>query len=134
MNKQVAKGHFEVKLGPEPLSQAAGESGLGRMSLDKHFSGDLQATSHGEMLAFRSSVTGSAGYVAMEKVSGVLSGRKGTFVLQHSSTMTRGVPHQAIQVVPDSGSDALLGLQGNMQIIITDGQHGYEFEYSLSDA
>ena len=132
--KLQASGPFEVKLNPEPLSHVAESSGLGRMSLDKHFHGDLEAVSHGEMLAFRSSVQGSAGYVAMETVKGVLGGRKGSFVLQHSSTMTRGQPTQSITVVPDSGTDALLGLSGTMLIDIDNGQHAYRFDYTLPDA
>ncbi|MFW2271320.1 MULTISPECIES: DUF3224 domain-containing protein [Burkholderia cepacia complex] len=129
-----ARGPFDVKLNPEPLSNVAEGSGLGRMSLDKHFHGDLEAVSHGEMLAFRSSVQGSAGYVAMETVKGVLGGRKGSFVLQHSSTMTRGQPTQSITVVPDSGTDELLGLSGAMRIDIDNGQHAYRFDYALPDA
>jgi len=129
-----ARGPFEVKLNPEPLSNVAEGSGLGRMSLDKHFHGDLEAVSHGEMLAFRSSVQGSAGYVAMELVRGTLDGRAGSFVLQHSSTMTRGEPTQSITVVPDSGTGALAGLAGRMVVdIAPDGAHAYRFEYTLPD-
>src|SRR4051812_33250119 len=100
-----ATGPFEVSLAPQALSPVAEHSGLGRMSLDKQFSGTLAATSTGEMLAFRSAVSGSAGYVAMETVRGTLDGRAGSFVLQHSSTMNRGEPLQSITVVPDSGTD-----------------------------
>ncbi|MBR8267516.1 DUF3224 domain-containing protein [Burkholderia cenocepacia] len=132
--KLQASGPFEVKLNPESLSRVAEPSGLGRMSLDKHFHGDLEAVSQGEMLAFRSSVQGSAGYVAMETVTGVLGGRKGSFVLQHSSTMTRGQPAQSITVVPDSGTDQLLGLSGSMHIDIDNGRHAYRFDYALPDA
>ncbi|VVD91703.1 hypothetical protein PPN31114_01695 [Pandoraea pneumonica] len=103
------------------------------MSLDKTFRGDLVATSQGEMLAFRSSVQGSAGYVAMETVHGTLHGRSGSFVLQHSSTMTRGVPAQSITVVPDSGTDALSGLTGSLVITIADGKHTYVFDYALPE-
>jgi hypothetical protein len=101
------------------------------MSLDKTFSGDLVATSQGEMLAFRSTVPGSAGYVALEVVTGTLHGRSGSFVLQHSSTMTRGVPTQSITVVPDAATGDLLGLTGSLVITITEGQHFYQFDYSL---
>ncbi|WP_322081111.1 DUF3224 domain-containing protein [Burkholderia sp. BCC1972] len=132
--KLLANGPFEVKLNPESLSAVAEHSGLGRMSLDKQFHGDLEAVSHGEMLAFRSSVQGSAGYVAMETVQGVLGGRQGSFVLQHSSTMTRGEPKQSITVVPDSGTGELLGLSGSMIIHIDDGLHSYGFDYELPDA
>lgn len=132
--KLLANGPFEVKLNPESLSAVAENSGLGRMSLNKQFQGDLEAVSHGEMLAFRSSVQGSAGYVAMETVQGVLGGRQGSFVLQHSSTMTRGEPKQSITVVPDSGTGELLGLSGSMIIHIDNGLHSYSFDYELPDA
>lgn len=131
MSCQKAKGIFTVKLNPETISATAEASGLGRLSLDKTFQGDLVAQSQGEMLAFRSSMAGSAGYVAMETVTGSLQGRSGRFVLQHSSTMTRGEPSQSITVVPDSGTDELNGLAGRLLITITDGQHFYEFDYTL---
>ncbi|MGY4723975.1 DUF3224 domain-containing protein [Burkholderia pyrrocinia] len=132
--KLQANGPFEVKLNPESLSSVAENTGLGRMSLDKQFHGDLEAVSHGEMLAFRSSVQGSAGYVAMETVQGTLGGRQGSFVLQHSSTMTRGQPKQSITVVPDSGAGELLGLSGSMIINIDNGRHSYIFDYALPES
>ena len=122
-----ATGTFEVKLTP----QADEDSGLGRMTIDKQFHGDLEATSQGQMLAARSSVKGSAGYVAMERVSGRLGGRVGTFVLQHSGTMTRGEPQLSVTVVPDSGTGDLTGLSGKMVIENAEGQHSYVFEYSI---
>ena len=125
-----AKGSFEVKLVPIADEKSA-ETEIGRMSIDKQIHGDLEGTSKGEMMSHMTSVKGSAGYVAMEKVSGMLAGRKGTFVLQHSATMTRGVPELNISVVPDSGTDQLVGLTGKFNIIITDGKHSYDFEYSL---
>jgi len=128
----VAAGPFDVKLAPQPLSGVAEPSGLGRMSLDKQFHGALQAASTGEMLAFRSATPGSAGYVAMETVRGTLDGRAGSFVLQHSSTLTRGEPTQSITVVPDSGTGELRGLAGRMVIdIAPDGAHAYRLEYTL---
>jgi len=133
--KLLANGPFEVKLNPESLSSTAESTGLARMSLNKQFDGDLEAISKGEMFAFRSEVVqGSAGYVAMETVQGVLHGRRGSFVLQHSSTMTRGQPEQSITVVPDSGTDELLGLSGTMIITIANGQHSYSFDYALPEA
>jgi hypothetical protein len=125
-----ANGTFEVKLLPQPTEEKA----LSRMSIDKQFHGDLEATSKGEMLAAMTSVKGSAGYVAMERVGGSLHGRPGTFVLQHSSTMTRGTPQQSVTVVPDSGTAQLVGLTGKMTIIIADGKHSYEFQYELAAA
>jgi Protein of unknown function (DUF3224) len=135
MTSRFATGPFDVKLAPQTLSSVAEHSGLGRLSLDKQFHGALEATSTGEMIAFRSAVAGSAGYVAMEMVRGTLDGRAGSFVLQHSSTLTRGEPVQAITVVPDSGTDALAGLAGRMVVdIAPGGAHSYRFDYTLPDA
>jgi Protein of unknown function (DUF3224) len=123
-----AHGDFEVKL----ASQSAPDAPIGRMSIDKQFHGDLEATSKGEMLAFMTSVKGSAGYVAMEQVSGALNGRSGTFVLQHTGTMARGDQQQSVTVVPDSGTDELKGLAGKMTIIIANGKHSYDFNYEIA--
>lgn len=129
-----ASGTFEVKLSPQAPDDDKPESAaVGRLVLDKQFHGDLEATSKGQMLAVQTT-GGSAGYVAMEKVSGTLQGRTGTFVLQHSGTMTRGTPQLSVSVVPDSGTEELAGLAGTMEIIIADGQHSYEFEYQLGEA
>jgi Protein of unknown function (DUF3224) len=103
------------------------------MAIDKQFHGELEATSMGQMLTAGTSVKGSAGYVAIEKVTGALHGRSGTFVLQHTGTMTRGAPQLTITVVPDSGTDQLVGLSGKMNINIVDGKHSYDFEYSLTE-
>ncbi len=128
----IAKGDFEVKLAPQPADAYADGKTLGRMTLDKQFQGDLQATSKGQMLTGMSAVKGSAGYVAMEQVSGSLGGRRGSFILQHSGTMTRGQASLVLTVVPDSGTDALAGLTGQMKIDIVEGKHFYQFEYALS--
>ena len=104
------------------------------MALDKQFNGDLEGTSKGQMLAVSTDVQGSAGYVAMERVSGALHGLKGTFALQHTGTMTRGTPQLSITVVPDSGTGELVGLAGTMTINIVDGKHLYEFEYTLAQS
>ena len=130
----IATGRFDIKLQPQGLSPAAEATGLGRLSLDKQFSGDLQASSQGEMLSFRSSTPGSAGYVAMERVHGSLHGRSGSFMLQHSASMAQGQSTQSITVVPDSATDALLGLRGSMQITIDNGEHSYRFEFQLPEA
>lgn len=127
----TAKGAFVVKLAPLPVENAPDGALVGRMSIDKTITGDLVATTAGQMLTAMTGVKGSAGYVAIEKVDGVLHGRAGTFVLQHSSTMHRGTPTQHITVVPDSGTGELTGLAGVFRILIADGTHGYEFEYSL---
>lgn len=127
-----ATGPFDVKLSPLPAYNTAPDSMLARLSIDKQFHGDLEATSQGEMLSAATSVKGSAAYVAIERVSGTLASRRGTFVLQHTGTMNRGAPHLAVTVVPDSGTDQLVGLAGNMSIIIaSDGKHSYEFDYTL---
>jgi hypothetical protein len=122
-----ASGTFEVKLAP----QATDAADLGRMSIDKQFHGDLEATSKGEMLTAMGTVQGSAGYVALEKVTGSLKGRSGTFVLQHTGLMNRGTPQLTITVVPDSGTGQLEGLSGTMAIQIADGKHSYTFDYTL---
>lgn len=129
-----ARGTFEVTLNPLTTYDQAEGHLLGRMSIDKQFRGDLEASSRGEMLSAGTAVKGSAGYVAIERVSGTLHGRDGTFVLQHSATMARGVPQLSIAVVPDSGTDGLAGLTGRMTIAIADGVHSYEFEYTIAEA
>ncbi len=114
---------------PEPLSEVASKTTIARMSIDKVFHGQLEAKSQGEFLA-TGSADGSGGYVAMERVTGTLDGKAGSFVLQHSATMTRKVPEMTVTVVPDSGTGELVGLSGAMKIIIADGKHSYEFDYS----
>ena len=126
-----ASGTFDVTMTPQALADGSADSLLGRMSLDKQFHGDLDAASKGEMLAARTAVKDSAGYVAIEQVTGTLGGRKGTFVLQHSGTMTRGEQQLAITVVPDSGTGDLAGLTGTMTIRVAEGKHFYDFSYSF---
>jgi hypothetical protein len=128
-----ASGAFEVKLVPQPPDDKAEGSTLARMSIDKQFHGDLEATSKGQMLTAGTDVKGSAGYVAIERITGTLHGRTGSFVLQHSGTLTRGAPQQSITVVPDSGTGQLAGLTGKMTINIADGNHSYDFDYTLPD-
>jgi hypothetical protein len=127
-----ATGTFEVKLNPQ--KDSVGDPTVGRMSIDKQFHGDLEATSKGQMLTAMTDVKGSAGYVAIEQVTGSLHGRTGTFALQHTGTMTRGVPQLSVTVVPDSGTGQLVGLAGKMEIKITDGKHSYDFEYTIAAA
>ena len=127
-----ATGPFEVQLTPIP-SEHAEDTMLGRMTIDKQFHGDLEATSKGQMLTAGTSVQGSAGYVAIERVNGTLHGRSGSFVLQHSATLNRGVPQLSITVVPDSGTDQLTGLAGEMTINNVDGKHSYDFAYTLAE-
>ncbi len=127
-----ATGTFEVKLKPQ-TDDNVGDPTVGRMSIEKQFNGDLQASSKGQMLAVQGEVKGSAGYVAMERVNGTLAGRKGTFALQHTGTMTRSSPELSVTVVPDSGTGELAGISGKMTINIADGKHSYELEYTLED-
>lgn len=127
-----ATGHFDVKVSPQtPDNPQAQASGLARLSLDKQFHGDLDAASQGEMLAAGDGTTSGA-YVALEKVSGKLHGRSGSFVLVHRALMVDGTPQEwTVTVVPGSGTGELAGLAGAMTIAIADGRHGYELAYTL---
>ena len=126
-------GTFEVSLNPlDVYSQGEDGINLGRMSIDKKFIGELSASSKGEMLSAMTLVEGSAGYVAIEQVSGTLSGRNGSFVLQHFGIMNQGNGRLILEVVPDSGTGELSGLTGQMTINVEGGQHYYEFEYELA--
>ncbi|HEY1501693.1 MAG TPA: DUF3224 domain-containing protein [Acidobacteriaceae bacterium] len=126
-------GPFEVKMAPQKADNPQAEgAGLGRMSIDKQFHGALEATSQGEMLSVLDREKGSGGYVALERVTGTVEGKTGSFVLQHNATMNRGVPAMTIVVVPDSGTGELTGISGSMTIRIeAGGKHFYDFEYSL---
>ncbi len=126
-----AAGTFSVTMNPEPPYDVNEGASIGRVSIEKHFSGDLEAVSSVQMIGARSEVKGSAGYVAIERVSGVLHGHAGTFVLQHSGTITRGKGELSVSVVPDSGTGQLKGLAGRMTIEIVDGKHLYAFDYTL---
>ena len=128
---QIAKGTFVVKVLPLVFEGQPEAGSLGRMSIDKEISGDLVATTNGQMLSAGTETKGSAGYVAIERVDGTLHGRKGSFTLQHSGTMNRGAPSLSVSVVPDSGTGELVGLIGDFKIIRAEGKHSYEFNYSL---
>lgn len=127
----LAKGSFTVEMKPQGEPAAADGVALGRLMLSKRFDGDLVATGEGQMLTALTTVQGSAGYVAIERVSGSLHGRRGSFVFQHAGTMNRGAQQLSITVVPDSGTGELAGLSGSFRLQVTAGQHLYEFEYSL---
>jgi hypothetical protein len=132
--QQQAAGPFEVKIAPLETNFKFDENAYTRFSIDKQFRGDLEATSKGEMLAAGSPAKGAGGYVAIERVTGSLRGRTGTFVLQHNATMQHGQYQLNVVVVPDSGTSELAGLSGTMQIIIaSDGKHSYAFSYSLPE-
>ena len=128
-----ARGTFQVTLAPQPADGYTDGQTLGRLTIDKQFSGDLEGTSRGQMLTGGTTVRGSAGYVAIERVTGTLGGRRGSFVLQHSGTMSRGAPQLTVTVVPDSGTEELTGLTGSMAILIEPGVHAYEFDYALGE-
>jgi len=124
-----AAGTFEVKLTPQ--DDKSDDKSIGRMTAEKQWRGDLVGTSAGQMLTGGDVKTGSAGYVAMEKFTGTLQGRQGTFILQHSGTMTAGKGDLIITIVPNSGTDALNGISGKLAIKIENGKHFYDLEYSL---
>jgi hypothetical protein len=130
---QKAMGTFDVKIATLSSCNTSEDAKLARMSIDKQFRGDLVGTSQGEMLSAGTGTKGSAGYVAIERVTGKLNDRSGSFTLQHNATMTRGAPYLNIVVVPDSGTGELAGLSGTMHIIIDEGKHSYDFQYSLSN-
>ena len=128
---QRASGSFTVTLQPQPGPEPADGVSFGRLLLDKRYQGALEATAQGQMLSAVTGTSGSAGYVAIERVAGTLGGRAGSFVLQHHGLMNRGMPQLTITVVPDSGAGALSGLAGTMAIRIESGSHFYDFDYAL---
>jgi len=129
-----AKGNFEVQMTPLDQDEQTKSASPGRMLLDKQFIGDLIATSQGHMLTALTTTKGSAGYVAIEQVTGTLHGHSGSFVLQHSGIMNRGEQHLTIIIVPDSGTDELVGLSGTMSISIDEnGKHTYDLRYELPE-
>jgi hypothetical protein len=128
-----AAGPFDVKITAQ--DDKSEDPLLGRMTIDKQYHGDLEATGKGQMLTAGTAVKGSGAYVAIEKVDGTLHGRTGTFLLQHAGTMTQGAPQLVISVVPDSGTGQLAGIAGKMAIKIAEGgKHSYDFEYTLPKA
>lgn len=129
-----ARGAFEVKILPQAAEENVGDPTVGRLGLDKKFHGDLTATSKGQMLAVRTEIKDSAGYVALERVQGTLAGKTGSFALQHSGTMNRGAASLTVTVVPDSGTEGLVGIAGTLKIILEEGKHLYDFEYTLGEA
>lgn len=124
-------GTFDVRMQPLDPPAAVPGSARGRLSLDKRYHGALDAVGEGQMLSAMSAVKGSAGYVAIERVSGTLEGRAGSFVIQHHGLMDRGAQQLAITIVPDTGTDALAGITGTMAIRIEDGRHFYDLDYEF---
>jgi hypothetical protein len=129
-----AEGSFDVKIAPLPPDDATTGTAIGRYALDKHFHGDLEAASKGEMLAAGDQAKGTAGYVAIEQVTGTLQGHSGSFALMHTGTMDQGKYQLTVTVVPGSGTGELAGIAGTMTIIIVGGKHSYTFEYTLPEA
>lgn len=127
-----ATGTFDVKITPQASDLAPEGPNLGRMSIDKQYHGDLEGPAKGEMItAAGIAVKESAAYSAVERVSGTLHGKKGSFALQHTGIMTRGTPSLTVTVVPDSGTGELTGLTGTMDIIIEGKQHSYVLDYEF---
>jgi Protein of unknown function (DUF3224) len=129
MTEGLATGAFEVKLGPTGGPDPA----IGAITIAKTFHGDLDGASAGLMLSAGSPVSGSAGYVAMERVTARLAGRRGGFALQHSGTMDKGAMSLSVLVSPGSGTEGLAGIAGSMEIVIAGGKHEYRFRYTLPD-
>ena len=132
--ERQAKGSFEVKRTPQEALDAGDGAQVGHVRFDKRFHGPLEATSVVHMLALMSPVQGSGAYVAMERIEGSLDGRRGSFFAQHNGVMDRGKPSLDLTVVPDTGTDGLVGLRGRIAIDIVDGKHFYTFDYDLDDA
>ncbi len=128
---RVAKGEFTVSLKPLEFENADPAARLGRMGIDKQITGDLVATTPGQMITAMGEAQGSGVYTAVERVTGTLDGREGSFALYHVGTMVRGEPELSVKVVPDSGTDGLVGIAGDFRIVIENGKHRYEFAYSL---
>lgn len=127
-----ATGAFDVKMIPQAPDEKIGDPKIGRMALDKHYHGELEATGRGQMLSVLDQAKGSGGYVALEVVDGTLAGKKGTFALQHDGLMDRGKPSLTIVVVPESGTGELEGIAGKLAIRIeAGGKHFYDFDYTL---
>jgi len=134
MSQQHAAGPFDVTVTPQGQPEVGNGVTTGRMMIDKRYHGALEGSGSGEMLSAMTTTEGSAGYVAIERVTGKLHGRSGSFVVQHSGTMARGAQALSITVVPDSGDGELAGIAGTMRIRIEERQHFYEFDYVLPDA
>lgn len=126
-----ARGTFEVQIAPMPVDAYTDAATLGRMTIDKQFRGDMVGTGKGQMLTGMGSAKGSAAYSAIERFTGKVAGKRGSFVMQHTGVMTRGEQSLLITIVPDSGTDELAGITGTLKIIVDGKQHSYEFEYAL---
>lgn len=130
----TARGGFQVTLTPQPADPREGADFLSRLTIDKLFSGDVSGSSIGQMVAARGSEPASAGYAAIERVTGTLHGRRGSFILQHSGRSSAAGQSLDITVIADTGTGELTGISGSMQIIIAEGRHSYVFDYELPGA
>ncbi|WP_229421822.1 DUF3224 domain-containing protein [Massilia aquatica] len=128
-----ASGPFEITIIPAGTPEKEGRTATARMALDKRYAGELAASGEGTMLTAVSDVKGSAAYVAIERVSGTLAGRTGSFVLQHAGTMRGGTSQATITIVPDSGTGELSGISGSLALSVVDGKHFYALEYTLDN-
>ena len=130
----IASGSFTVKITPQPAEAGVGDASIGRMGLHKSFEGGLSGEAHGQMLAMRTPVDGSAVYVALDRFEGALDGRRGGFALHHRGVMDAGVAALEVWVAPDSGSGELTGLRGKLDIRVEGKEHFYQLDYSLPEA
>lgn len=128
---QHASGSFDITMIPASPPDYAGRTAIGRMQLDKQYSGDLEATGKGQMLTAVTDTQGSAAYVAIERISGTLKGKKGSFVIQHAGTMSSGAQHLTVTVVADSGTEELVGITGTLALKMVERKHVYELDYML---
>ncbi|MGD0737182.1 MAG: DUF3224 domain-containing protein [Terracidiphilus sp.] len=129
-----AEGTFDVKMTPLPADDATTGTSIGRYALDKQFHGDIEGASKGEMLSAGDPSKGSAGYVAIEHITGTLHGHTGSFALQHNGSMNQGTFLLEVTVVPGTGTGELTGISGTMKIIISAGKHSYTFDYTLPES
>ena len=125
------EGTFEIVRAIQPTLDLGDGAQAMHVRFDKRFHGALDATSVVQMLGFMTATEGSAAYVAIERIVGTLDGRTGAFVVHHTGRMDRGEPTLRVGVVPDSGSEGLVGLRGEMSIEIVEGEHRYAFDYEL---
>ena len=125
------EGHFDIVRALQPNLDLGGGVQTMRVRFDKRFHGPLDASSVVQMLGFMTATEGSGAYVAIERIAGALDGREGSFVVHHTGRMDRGDPELRVSVVPDSGTEGLIGLRGEMTIEVVDGGHRYTFDYEL---
>lgn len=127
-----AAGTFEIESWDEQPYEEQDGTRLTRTRLTKTFSGDVEGESAAELLMAYGSEEGSAAYVGLERVTGSVHGRSGSFVLRHSAVMERGEGSSSLDVVPDSGTGELRGLRGEASISVEPGGgHSFTLEYDF---